>query len=470
MSAPLRLALALALAATPALAQTAPRPAPRAADRPATVAPSAQLVAGPMLADVTHRTAAVWVQTDRPAMVALRFAQTSDATRARPVETAPVPTGPGGSATLRLAGLEPGQTYAYTVLVDGVEATRRYPTEVRTQPLWQWRTDPPAFTIAVGSCYYANEPAYDRPGNAYGGPPTVFEAIADQRPDAMLWLGDNVYLREVDWWSAAGIEHRYAHARREPALQRLLATAAHYATWDDHDYGPNDSDRSYILKGEALATFQRYWANPSYGLPGVPGVFTHVTWGDAEFFLLDDRYHRTPNAAPEDTRHILGEAQLTWLLDALTASRAPFKFIAVGGQILNPIPVYETFSAIAPGERRRLLDAIEARGIDGVVLLSGDRHHTELLRMERAGTYPLYEFTSSPLTAGAANPLREGSPEVENPLRVPGTIVVGQRNFGTLSFSGPRTDRTLTMRTYDPAGALLWEHDVRARDLRTPRD
>lgn len=423
----------------------------------------ARLIAGPMLADVTHRTAAVWVQTDRPASVALMI-PLPDPQGGRFLLTREVATDAHGIATIRVGMLEPGQTYGYTVLVDGREEARPYPTEIRTQPLWQWRTDPPDFTIAVGSCAYANEPAYDRPGTAYGAPPDVFEAIADQRPDAMLWLGDNVYLREVDWWSAAGIEHRYAHARREPALQRLLASTAHYATWDDHDFGPNDADRSYVLKDAALDAFTRYWPAASRGIDGVPGVFGQFQWGDAEVFLLDDRYHRAPNRSPAAERTVLGAAQLQWLLDALTSSRAPFKLVAVGGQVLNPAEVYETYANIAPAERQRLLDEIAARRIDGVVFLTGDRHHAELNRMERPGTYPLYEFTSSALSAGA------GTPRETNPLRVDGTLVAGRNNFGTLSFAGPRDARSLTMRTFATDGTLLWEHTVAASDLRTPRE
>ena len=143
--------------------------------------------------------------------------------------------------------------------------------------------------------------------------------------------------------------------------------------------------------------------------------------------------------------------------------------IAVGGQFLNPVPVFETFSNVAPAERKAVLDEIAARRIEGVVFLSGDRHHTELLKLDRPGAYPIYEFTSSPLTAGGSTAaLQPDSPERDNPLRVPGTLVAGPRNFGTLTVSGPRTDRTMTMRTYGADGALLWEHAVRARDLQAP--
>ncbi len=436
----------------------------------------ARLLAGPMLADVTHRSAVVWVQTDGPAEVGLRYVATATADPAASVEPAPVEATPvlttaasAYTATFRLADLEPGWTYRYTVTIDGTPVARPYPTALTTQPLWQWRTDPPAFTVAFGSCYYDNDPAYDRPGTPYGGPTDIFETIRQQRPDLMLWLGDNVYLREADWWSESGIAYRYRHNRAEPNLQALLAAAPHYATWDDHDYGSNDSNRSYVLKGVSLDTFERYWPGGPRGLPGLPGVFTQFQWGDAEFFLLDDRYHRAPNGAPAAEQTILGPAQLQWLLDALTTSQAPFKLVAVGGQVLNPVPVFETYAAIAPAERRYLLDQITARGIDGVVFLTGDRHHTELIRIERPGTYPLYDFTSSPLTAGAATyAAEEGSPEFNNPARVPGTLVAGEHSFGTLSFSGPRSDRTMTMRAHGPDGAVLWEESLRARDLVTP--
>ena len=433
--------------------------------------PPATLVAGPMLADVTHRGAAVWVQADGAAEVRVTASPVGASGDAAAVFADAV-TSADGTATARLFGLEPGTTYGYTVSVDGQAVTTSYPTLLTTQPLWQYRTDPPTFTAALGSCYYDNDPPYDRPSTTggYGGPTSVFSEINALRPDLMLWLGDNVYLREVDWWDSQGIDYRYRHSRSEPALQPLLARTAHYATWDDHDYGPNDSDRSYVLKEQALDTFTRFWPQASRGIDGVPGVFTQFQWADVEFFLLDDRYHRAPNDAPPEERTILGRAQLQWLLDALTASRAPFKVVANGGQILNPIPVFETYSAVAPAEREYLLDEIARREIDGVVLLSGDRHHTELLRMERPGTYPLFEFTSSPLTAGASTfPLREDSPELVNPLRVDGTLVAGERNFGTLTVTGPRTDRSMVMRTYSNEGAVLWEHTVRARELVTPR-
>ncbi len=466
--------VAVSDSAPPAEPTVEPAPEDIPPGPPVAVEATAWLQAGPMLGYATHREATVWIQTAGPAEVQVRYEpirMSGDSIGVAPKsgQTSVLTTSDATDhiALFRIAGLEPGTQYAYDVLVDGVPVAEMLPFAFETQPLWQWRTDPPSFTAAVGSCSYVNDPPYDRPGDGYGGDYRIFESIRALDPDLMLWTGDNIYLREVDWWSEAGIRYRYAHTRGLTEMQGLLANQPNYATWDDHDFGPNNSDRSYVLKGEVLEAFTDYWANPTYGLPDVPGVFGQFQWADVDFFLLDDRYHRTPSSLVEtEPRSILGEAQLTWLLDALVASRAPFKVVVMGGQILNPIPIYESYTNVAPEERERLIDGIVERRIEGVVFLSGDRHHTELIEVQPEGFYPLYDFTSSPLTAGAATPRRE----MDNPDRVPGTLVYGQRNFGTMTFTGPRTDRTLTMRTYDTDGELLWTHAVRAADLRLPRD
>ena len=125
----------------------------------------------------------------------------------------------------------------------------------------------------------------------------------------------------------------------------------------------------------------------------MPGVFGAFSWGDADFFLLDDRYHRSPDDARETPdKTLLGPRQLAWLLDALTSSHATFKVVVGGGQFLNQYTFFETY-AWYPRERERLLAAIGERRIGGVLFLSGDRHHSELLRLPRPEAYP---STTSP--------------------------------------------------------------------------
>ena len=401
----------------------------------------------------------LWLQTERAAKVAVDLHPEGDAAKRRRVEGA-TRAEDDFALHLRLAGLEPGTRYRYQVLVDGRPSGE--PGTFATQPLWQYRTDPPELAVAFGSCAYLND-RFSRPGPPWGGDYGIFDAIAARAPDLMLWLGDNVYFREPEWTSLEGMSARYRAYRAAPELRRLARAAPHLAIWDDHDFGPNDSDGSFTMKGAALEAFKRYWPNPSYGLPGVPGVFGMATLGDVDFFLLDNRFHRFPNRYPPTRdKAMFGPAQLEWLKQALVSSRATFKVIAAGGQFWNRRNRYESFGSF-PAEQRALAEWLAERRIEGVLFLSGDRHFSELLRVERPGMYPLYEFTSSPLTAGVFRDLP--ADERENPEAVTGTIVT-ERSFGMLRFSGPRKERAVTLEAYAADGRLLWQRRIAAAELR----
>ena len=120
--------------------------------------------------------------------------------------------------TFHLTDLEPGQTYAYAVKIDGETIQRPYPLRFETEALWQYRRDPPAFTVAFGSCNYVNDPRFDRPGDPYGGGYRIFEEIARLDPRLMLWLGDNVYYRTGDFDAPPMMGDRYARTRAGPSV------------------------------------------------------------------------------------------------------------------------------------------------------------------------------------------------------------------------------------------------------------
>jgi alkaline phosphatase D len=417
------------------------------------------LQSGPMLGYSEMKEVLLWVQTTESAEVQFSYyaKNKSAAIDIRYTEKVVTQADKAFTAKLIADEVEPGLTYSYDLMINGKKVNLDYPTEFRTQPLWQWRTDPPAFTVATGSCTYINETIYDRPGDPYGGEYKIFRSINDKSPDAMIWLGDNTYLREVDWFTMTGIQHRYTHSRSIEALQPLLAKTHHYAIWDDHDFGPNDSDRSFIHKDKTLQTFEDFWGNPSFGLPGQEGITSFFQYHDVDFFLLDNRYFRSPNHRRTGEPTILGEVQLEWLIDALAASRAPFKMVCIGGQVLNTEAAYENYANHHWKEREYLLQQIEAEGIKNVIFLTGDRHHTELSQYTNASGNTIYDLTTSPLTSGFGGPRDE---EV-NAHRVEGTLV-RQRNFGLLEFSGPRTERQLKMAVYDNEGQELWSKIIQS--------
>jgi len=456
-------ALAGLVVALPAHAQRSGSPAPTAE------APNA-LRAGPMVGDVDMHNASIWVLTERPGTVELEFwplaagtapTQNPAAGAVRRVRVQTDTQVAPGTAVARLTGLEAGQAYGYRVLVDG--RAQDVALSFRTHARWQFRqgVHAPETRVMLSSCTYINEPARDRDGTPYGGDYEIFGAMAQAKPDLTVWMGDNVYYRENDYTSAEGMAYRWRHDRALPELQALLRTGRHVATWDDHDLGPNDANSSFSLKGAALDIFKRQWANRSWGLPEVPGVFGSFMESDIEFFLLDGRYHRDSDRDKDNPdKTMLGSAQLRWLKNALLASTATFKVIVSGSQVLNDPQRFEGWHNFK-AERDGFLKWLQDHNIRGVLLLSGDRHHTELLRLPRAGTYALHELTCSPTTSGAG---RNSQPE-HPALHVAGTFV-NQRNFCTLDVGGTRGQRTLTLRSWDTKGRELWSQVLREQDMR----
>ncbi|MFA0961426.1 alkaline phosphatase [Roseivirga sp. BDSF3-8] len=411
-----------------------------------------KLQAGPMVGYSTMQEAGVWVQTDRPADVSIRYWSENDSTHLYQSSVISTNAAQAYTAHLIADSLQPGHRYRYLLYIDNIEIERPYKLSFTSQPLWQYRNDAPDFSFALGSCMYINQPEYDRPGKPYGRGYHIFNSILEKQPHFMLWLGDNVYLREADWNSRAGIYGRYTHDRSISELQPLLGSVHHYAIWDDHDYGPNNSDRSFWNKEITAEAFRRFWYNPNYGQSGGNDISGTFFWNDVQFFLLDDRWYRAPNSMEDKNKPLLGQNQMRWLKDALLFSQAPFKIIVMGGQVINPAQDGENYASY-PSERQQLLDFIKEENIPGILFLSGDRHFTELSMLQH-DSYPLYDLTVSPLTSGVVSPDEE-----QNTCRVKGTLI-SQQNFAVVQVSGRKGDRSLNITVYDDEGSTLWQKTI----------
>ncbi len=431
-----------------------------------------QLVSGPMLGYQAHREVFLWLEVKDASVVALDYwIAGRPETRKTLGVNAPPPT-PGGGQIIhfRPGLLEVGAAYEYRLSVDGQPLAFPYPLTFRTADQWEWRKPPPDFSFLFGTCAYLNDAPYDRPGTPYGKGTEIFRHMATSGADFMLWGGDNTYLREADFSSVSGIWYRYARDRATADLQPLYAAMHHYATWDDHDYGSNDANKSFEFKATTLEAFKAYWGNPSWGEPDNPGVYGKFFWGDAAFILMDNRYHRDDTLLdagkhPDKTQY--GSRQLDWLkqslLQAQQLGHSAFKFIVTGGQVITSFGgSSETFDYFRH-EREEILQFIKEQKITGVVFLSGDVHFTELAKTRLTDTQWVYELTSSPLSSGTSNVERLG--RLEDPLRIDGTLVVDQ-NYTQLSLSGPANDRVLTIRCYDKTNTLRWEHAIKAAELK----
>jgi alkaline phosphatase D len=118
-----------------------------------------------------------------------------------------------------------------------------------------------------------------------------------------------------------------------------------------------------------------------------------------------------------------------------------------------------------PYEYQDLMNFLALHNISGVLFITGDRHHSEIISLDRPGLYPLYDITTSPLTAGVS---KVRGAELNHPNRVPGTLFEEQ-NFSKFSISGPKNQRVLTVDFIGLKGNKLGSWSIAESKLkRTP--
>jgi alkaline phosphatase D len=259
-----------------------------------------------------------------------------------------------GIATFTPRGLAPGTRYYYAVEAgDHRSAVGRFRTFVE---------GPMSFRLAGASCA------------STGSRSGVFLTIDRLEPDLFVHMGDLHYediaqplvsrfLRAYDDVFASG---------PQAALYRHVPVAY---IWDDHDYGPNDSDRTSPSRTASQTAYRA--AVPHYPLAGSGPIYQAFTIGRVRVILTDVRSERSPARDRDDgTKTLLGEAQRLWLLEQL-ADAASFPLVVW----VNTVPWITREGSRNDGwqpysrERTLIANAIARLGLNRrLVMLSGDAH------------------------------------------------------------------------------------------------
>jgi alkaline phosphatase D len=288
----------------------------------------------------------------------------------------------------------------------------------------------------------------------------VFDGIAAMEPDLFLWLGDNIY---ADSDSETAVSALYSRQRNVASLVPFQRSVSQLATWDDHDFGYNDSDRHNPVKATMLRLFNCWWANPAAGTADTAGIFFRHSFGPVDIFMLDGRYYRDPSEPPDRPgKTMLGAAQKVWLKRELKASRAPFKILASGTGWSMAERGGDSWAAYVH-ERDEIFDFIRDNEINGCFGISGDVHQGEAncVPWSEHGGYDFYDLASSGLAQYLKPRFINQDPEVR--LREPW---VRSANFGLLEFSfDPEPRVELSIR--DVNGGAAWDDPIvlRAADL-----
>lgn len=425
---------------------------------------NAQITGGPMIGYVEFMEAALWVEV-APTLSDIEVELTNDSTGEKTTYSFPVVESTFNYVPVTMRLMELDMNTAYTATIRVTPANLDAPEDERTlhfttKRIWEYRTDPKEFSFLLGSCAYKNDPAHDRPGKPYGQGQKIYQTMAATPTDFMIWGGDNFYYRHHDVTSESGMRYRWHHSRSQDSLQELYASRPHYATWDDHDYGPNNADRSFLHKDLALQLFKEYWPAVHYGHDGDPGVYQQFVWEDCAFWMLDDRYHRAHHRLQDSTSTLVGNKQLAWLKESLLFSRAPFKFVVIGSEVLNPIGQHEGWHEY-PEELEELLAFIAEKEITNVFFLTGDRHFTQINELDKDGIR-IVDITCSPMSSRPYYNVADR--EADNPRRKEGTLVT-ENNFMKMTVGGKRNERVLTIECFDHDGELLFDVEYESQRI-----
>lgn len=404
-------------------------------------------VHGPLVGSMTDSSAAVWVRTAEETDVRLIVRESGRAGLLLGGPTARSTSANDFTAVASVRGLQPSTSYQYAVQL-GDAPVRFHPGQAfRTFPAEQ---TPSKFAIAFG-------------GGAGFVPPNerMWETIGTFNPDAMLLLGDNVYIDDPE--SVLMQQYTYQRRQSRPEWRKLTARTPVFTIWDDHDFSTNDSwggadiDVPFWKKDWVFPIFRQNWANPGYaGGDQQPGCWYSFRIGDVDFIMLDCRYYRTDPQGADPS--MLGQVQMKWLKRQLESVRGTFTVLcsSVPWDFRTKGDSLDTWNGYRD-ERNQIFDFIEQQRIEGVVLLSADRHRSDAWNIERDNGYGFYEFSSSRLTNQHVHPRMEqaGALFSYNELQ----------SFGLVTFDTTADDPTVKYEVVNIDGDKPFTLEVRRSEL-----
>jgi alkaline phosphatase D len=332
-----------------------------------------------------------------------------DPTEARVVE---VPGGLGRLLHFKYEGLKSEARYSLQIV--GAAGELLDARELQTID-----TNKKIASIALASCMDDGHPLATQ----------VWQELAKTEPDALFLLGDNVYADKgkglTTGNSVQALWDRYSETRRTLSLFFLPRLIPVFATWDDHDYGQNDGDRTFPLRAQAKEIFKAFFGG--FNLPGVweqgPGVASRFTGFGQRFVLLDNRSFRSPPKDKSQTH--FGADQEAWLLTELSSEMPTW--LLSGDQFFGKYHGFESYEGQRPGSFTRFLKRLKAQS-SKVAFFSGDRHLAEVMQMSKETLgYPTFEVTTSSIHAAVYPSTWDKTP---NPRQVEG--VAGVNNYAVV--------------------------------------
>lgn len=358
-------------------------------------------IAGPMVGHVSETAAHLWCRpADAGTYIAVVQTERGESFRATAIATAENDL----CVTWAFDGLEPGTRYDYQILHDdGRVAAGDDDCYFVTAPD---ASAPGRFCFAFGSC-------------AHSKPLKLWRQMREHGAQGLVLLGDTPYIDSTD---LNVLRDKHRAFLQVPELAALIRSTPTWGTWDDHDFGKNDSDGTLPGKENSRRAFIEYRANAEFGHDR-EGIYTKFRYGAIEVFVLDTRWFaRTePSPVDPDKPTLLGAHQWAWLQQSLKESTAPFKIIACGMIWDDKENTESDDWGTYTHERTALFDFLGANDISGVVLIGGDIHCSRLLqyKTEDQVGYPIRQCIVSPIHDSTIPSLNVAHPDLIEGAAIP---------------------------------------------------
>lgn len=286
------------------------------------------------------------------------------------------------------------------------------------------------------------------------------EALS-QKPDLLFILGDSIYGSQSNYVSTLTMWDDFVLSRRTLELYRADPLVPTLSTWDDHDYGMKDGDRSFPLKEQALNIYSAFFpqtADDKYMIEG-PGLAHMFSAFGFNFYFLDGRSFRSPAKKSPDGEGETqwGAEQEAWLLKRVQQSNKA-SFLIQGDQFFGAYHKYESYEGQRPKSFKQMMGKLSHQKAP-LMFISGDRHLTEVMGL-KSGTWPYdtFEFTSSAIHARTY----PGSfKEFPNPRQLKG--VDGIQNYGILKIRTDGKTAFVRAQAYGPNKKKLFQEDFKIK-------
>ena len=413
------------------------------------------IISGPFVTAVYPHSAIIWINTRHMSNINIGLSNTNNNEYQDIIQHRQIPNFSRGIKTFNLTDLKPDTKYYYSITattkndkdLDILDSNTRPFTRLSKRQLNRQQLNKVVTYGSFKTPPLANTPTTLRIAATAGlnnqESQDKWTNVINYAPDLHLILGNTI---QADFPIEDDILEKHFLSRRNPLYTQLTRNTPTFAIWDHNDITGNSgqANKNTLDLRKALYAFKKAFPNPAIQQrPGNGIYFTH-TYGDIQFFMLDTRYHRTPNShSVIKEKQMLGPIQFKWLKEVLTTSKAKFKIIVSSNTLTSNNR--NSWSAF-PTARKKLLSLITKNKIKGVVFLTANNQPSTILRHKAKkntpGAYRIYEI----ITSDFSN--------------------LNRSTFAILDFNTKLKEPTINARIINNYGKTLMKHTIKLSELK----